>query len=126
MTRTTTERDPNLTAAYGAVCAVGGLFFVGAGVAYGLRTMLAVGIGAVLALSNLLVLEKLVVAYLKTSGGRWAAIATVKAGLLFGVVALLVKSGIVDVLPIVAGFGALPVGVVFSGLVPVPSRPEES
>jgi hypothetical protein len=88
--------------------------------------MMAVGIGAGLALSNLWVLERLVVAYLKTSGGRWAAIATVKAGVLLCIVVFLVKSGAVDVLPIVAGFGALPLGVVFSGLMPVPFRSEES
>jgi hypothetical protein len=126
MKSATTERDPNLKAAYVAVCAAGGLLFAGAGVAYGVRTMMAVGIGACLALSNLWVLERLVVAYLKANGGRWAAIATVKAGILFALVAILVKSGAVAVLPVVAGFGALPLGVVFSSIMPIPSRSEES
>jgi hypothetical protein len=118
MTRRTTERDPNLSAAYLAVAAAGGFAIVAAGAAYGLRAMLAVGVGATLAMSNLWVLEKLVAAYLKTSGGRWAAIATVKAALLFALVALLVKTGTLDVLPLTAGFAALPVGILFSGLVP--------
>jgi hypothetical protein len=126
MKSATTERDPNLTAAYVTVCAAGALLFVGAGIAFGVRTMLAVGLGAALAVSNLWVLERLVSAYLKTTGGRWTAIATVKAALLVAMVALLVKSGAVDILPIIAGFGALPVGIVFSGLLPMPTRPEES
>lgn len=115
-----------MAAAYVTVCAAGGLLFVGAGIAYGMRTMLAVGLGAALAVSNLWVLERLVSAYLKTTGGRWTAIATVKAAVLLATVALLVRSGAVDVLPIVAGFGALPIGIVFSGIMPMPTRSEES
>jgi hypothetical protein len=126
MKSATTERDPNLTAAYVTVCAAGGFLFLGAGIAYGVRTMLAVGIGAALALSNLWVLERLVLAFLRTGAGRWAGIATVKAGVLFAVVVFLVKSGAVDLLPVVAGFGALPVGILVSGMMPVTSRPEES
>ena len=100
--------------------------FLGAGLAYGARTMFAVGLGAALAVSNLWVLERLVSAYLKTTGVRWTSIATIKAGVLVATVAFLVKSGAVDLLPIVAGFGALPVGIAFSGLLPTPTRPEES
>jgi hypothetical protein len=118
MTRKTTERDPSLTAAYLAVALAGGFAVVVSGGAYGLRAMLAVAVGALLALSNLWILEKLVAAYLKTTGGRWAAIATLKAAILFALVAALVKSGVVDVLPLTAGFAVLPVGILFAGLVP--------
>jgi hypothetical protein len=126
MKSATTERDPNLTAAYVTVCAAGGLMLLGAGTAYGARTMLAVGVGSALALSNLWVLERLVAAYLKTGGGRWTAIATIKAAVLVTTVLLLVKSGAVDLLPVVAGFAALPIGIALSGLMPMPTRPEES
>lgn len=126
MKSATTERDPSLSAAYVTVCAAGGLLFLGAGIAYGVRTMLAVGLGAALAVSNLWVLERLVAAFLRTTGGRWTAIATVKAAVLLAVVTFLVKSGAVDLLPIVVGFGALPIGIVFSGILPMPTRPEES
>ena len=88
--------------------------------------MLAVGVGAALAVSNLWVLERLVAAYLKSTGVRWTAIAAIKASVLVTTVLLLVKSGAVDLLPIVAGFGALPIGIAFSGLLPMPTRPEES
>jgi len=126
MKSATTERDSNLTAAYITVCAAGGLMLLGAGIAYGMRTMLAVGVGAALAVSNLWVLERLVAAYLKSTGVRWTAIAAIKASVLVTTVLLLVKSGAVDLLPIVAGFGALPIGIAFSGLLPMPTRPEES
>ena len=126
MKSATTERDPSMTAAYITVCAAGGLLFLGAGLTYGARTMLAVGLGAALAVSNLWVLERLVAAFLKTTGGRWTAIATVKAAVLLAVVTFLVKSGAVDLLPIVVGFGSLPIGIVFSGILPMPTRPEES
>jgi hypothetical protein len=44
---------------------------------------------------------------------------------LFATVGLLVKTGAIDVLPLVAGFGALPVGVVLAGLWPVARAREE-
>jgi hypothetical protein len=120
----TIERDPALSAAYTTVCVAGGVLLAGAGALYGARAMVSVAVGAALALSNLWVLEKLVSAYLKTSGGRWAAIATVKAGILLAVVAFLVKTGTVELLATVAGFAALPVGILIAGLMPLP-RSEE-
>lgn len=120
MKSATIERDPNLAAAYLAVCIAGGFVVAGAAGFFGMRAMLSAGVGALLAVSNLWVLEKLVTAYLKSSGGRWAAIATVKAGLLLALVAVLVKNGLVDVLSITAGFAALPIGILFAGLVPRP------
>ncbi len=125
MKSTTTERDPTLTGAYAAVVAAGAFIVAVSALLVGARAALGAGLGAVLAASNLWVLEKLVSAYLKSGGGRWAAIATVKAGVLLCVVAVLVKGGLVDVLPMAAGFGALPVGVVFAGLIPKSSAREE-
>jgi len=124
MTSTTIERDPALTVAYLAVCVAGGVIVVVAWFVFGLRAMFGAGLGVLVALSNLWVLEKLVALYLKARGGRWAAIATVKAALLLGVVAVLVKSGTVGLLPITAGFGALPIGILIAGLVPRPASEE--
>jgi hypothetical protein len=56
--------------------------------------------------------------YLASERGRWAGVALLKSAVLFGLVALLVKSGAVDVLPLCLGFGALPLGVVVAGLWP--------
>ena len=122
----TLERDASMSTAYVGVAASGVLLLVGSGVAFGARVSAAVALGVVLAVSNLWVLERGVRVFLQNERGRWAFIALLKAGALFGMVALLVKSGAVDVLPLTVGFGALPLGVVLGGLWPVASAREES
>jgi hypothetical protein len=122
----TDERDTSLTAAYVGVALSGAVLLIGAAVAFGARHAAAVALGVVLAVSNLWVLERLVRVYLSSERGHWAVVALVKAGALFGMVALLVKSGMVDVLPLVVGFGALPIGVTIAGLWPVASAREET
>ena len=114
-----------MTAAYVSVAASGALLLVGSASHFGARVAAAVALGVVLAVSNLWVLERVVRVFLQSEGGRWAAIALVKAAILFGMVALLVKSGMVDVLPLVVGFGALPLGVTIAGLWPVAASPRE-
>lgn len=118
------ERDAPLTAAYLGVAATGALLLAGSGALFGVRAMAAVAVGVVLAVSNLWVLERLVRVYLASERGRWAGIALVKAAVLFGLVALLVKSGAVDVGPLVFGFGALPLGVIVGGFWPAASSRE--
>jgi hypothetical protein len=119
------ERDSTLTAAYVGVAVSGALLLVGSGILLGVRAMAAVALGVVLAVSNLWVLERFVRVYLASERGRWAGIALLKAAVLFGLVALLVKSGAVDVVPLVFGFGALPLGVVIAGFWPTASSREE-
>ena len=112
------ERDATLTAAYVGVALSGGLLLIGSGSFFGVRPMAAVALGVVLAVSNLWTLERFVKVYLASERGRWAGIALLKSAVLFALVALLVKSGAVDVLPLCLGFGALPLGVVVAGLWP--------
>jgi hypothetical protein len=83
--------------------------------------MASVALGVMLALSNLWLLERMVRVYLATGRGRWAGIALLKAVALLGATAALVKSGAVGLLPLTAGFAALPLGVVLSGVLPVRS-----
>ncbi len=120
----TVERDPSLTAAYLCVAASGVFLLVGSAAYFGPRASAGVALGVVLAVSNLWVLERFVRVYLQSEGGRWALMALVKSTALFATVGLLVKTGAIDVLPLVAGFGALPVGVVLAGLWPT-ARPRE-
>jgi hypothetical protein len=112
----TVERDMSLTHAYVAVAASGGLLLVGAGLVVGPRAMAAVALGVVLGTSNLWILERLVRVYLRGQGRGWAIVALLKASALFGLVALLVRSGAVDILPLMVGFAALPLGIVAGGL----------
>jgi len=120
----TAERDPSLTAAYLSVAGSGVFLLVTSAVYFGPRSSAGVALGVVLAVSNLWVLERLVRVYLQSEGGRWALMALVKSTALFATVGLLVKTGAIDVLPLIAGFGALPVGVVLAGLWPT-ARPRE-
>jgi hypothetical protein len=112
------ERDATLAAAYVGVAVSGGLLLVGSGSLFGVRAMAAVALGVVIAISNLWTLERFVRVYLASERGRWAGVAILKSAVLFALVALLVKSGAVDVLPLILGFGALPLGVVVAGLWP--------
>ena len=115
-----------MTAAYVATAASGVVLLIGSSLSLGARTTAAVALGVVIALSNLWVLERLVKVFLQSEKGRWAVVALVKAAVLFGIVAVLVKTGAVTVLPLVVGFGALPVGVAIAGLWPVAAPREES
>ena len=121
----TPERDATLAAAYVGV-AGSGLLLSGVGTwARGAGTGLSIALGVGLALTNLWALERVVHLYLRSDRGRWAALGLSKAAVLFVAVAFLVKSGAVDLLPLVLGFGALPLGVVIAGLWPVPRASEE-
>lgn len=118
------ERDASMSTAYVGIAGSGVLLLVGSAISFGPRVSAAVALGVVLAVSNLWVLERVVRVFLQNERGRWAVIALLKAGALFGLVALLVKSGAVDVLPLTVGFGALPLGVVLGGLWPASAREE--
>jgi hypothetical protein len=118
------ERDAGLSAAYVCVAASGVVLLVATALCFGPRHSAGVALGVVLAVSNLWLIERVVRVYLNAQGGRWAAMALVKSTALFATVGLLVRTGAIEVLPLVAGFGALPVGVVLAGLWPV-ARPRE-
>ena len=105
------------------VAIVGLVLVAGACLAAGPRVMLAVAIGAGAAVLNLWVIGRLVATFL---GGRgrmsWGFVALVKLAVLFGGMFLLIKSGIAGVIPLLIGYGALPVGIVVAqlgGLSPV-------
>jgi hypothetical protein len=123
---TSPERDASLNATYVAVAASGALGLACALAFFSLRTASAVAVGVVLSLANLWTLETLVRAYLRSAKGRWTVLALAKAAVLFVAVALLVRGGVVDVLPLVFGFGALPTGVVVGGAWPVRTASEEN
>lgn len=90
----------------------GGAWFVG-----GPHVMLSVAIGAVAAALNLWVIARLVSSFLSGRGRMsWSFVALVKLAVLFGGMFLLIKSGLADVLPLVVGYGALPIGIVAAQL----------
>jgi hypothetical protein len=129
MTAAARRADPRMQAAIAAVVAFGLLFSAGAALLWGARTALSVGAGALLAASNLWVLTRIVSNVLgnaaETSdeppggggGSVWGVLAVVKMLVLFGGVWILMTKGVVDPIPLVVGYGSMPIGIAIGSLV---------
>ncbi len=119
---TRADADPNvrsLSRLLVATVTAGGALAAGALALHGLRSSVGVAAGALLATANLWVLSRVVGALLGR-GGRptfWTLVGTGKVVALFGVVYLLVIARLADILPLVLGFGALPLGILLASLV---------
>ena len=105
------------------VAAFGAIFAVGAGAGWGLRAATSVIVGALVALANLYGLARILGALVGTraegssDSGLWGLLAFFKVLALFGGVWLLLSSRFVDGIPLVVGWGALPMGIAVSALV---------
>jgi hypothetical protein len=112
----------------GAALAVVALAFAGVGAA------LSVAVGAGLAASNLWLLARIVTELLPSeaagaeaqSRAGWALVAVLKMFGLLGLAWLLMRHGIVSPLPMLIGFGALPIGIAIGSLVSDRSAPPEN
>jgi hypothetical protein len=86
---------------------------------------LSVAVGAAIATGNLWILARIVHALLpQTAAGAraqsragWALVAALKMVGLVGVVWLLMRHGLVAPVPLMIGFGALPIGIAIGSLV---------
>ena len=116
--------DPRLRVAIRAV-AVAGAGLTLAGLAFfGARVGLAVAAGAALAAGNLVALARIVGAMLPTTpeGARaqsragWGLLAALKIGALFAVLWLLMRHAALPPLGVLAGFGALPIGIAIGAM----------
>lgn len=118
--------DSTLKAALRYVAATGVAFSVIAVVVENFRFGLGVFAGAVIALVNLIVLARIVEAFLTKKGNTapWAIIAVLKLFFLLGGVWLLMKSEAVSGVALVAGYMSLPVGAVIASLFG-PKPPED-
>jgi hypothetical protein len=119
-------QDKTLKAAvlYVAVTAV--LFAIVAAGVEGLRFGAGVLAGGVIAVVNLIVLARIVEAFLTKQGNTapWAIIAVLKLVFLLGGVWLILRSGVVSGLALVIGYMALPTGAVMASLFG-PKPPED-
>jgi hypothetical protein len=113
-------------AATGAVLSLGALLFAGVGTAF------SVAVGGGIAAGNLWALARIIRALLPDeragaeaqSRGGWALLAVLKLFALLAAVWLLMRHGVVSPLPMVVGFGALPIGIAIGSLVSDRSPPE--
>jgi ATP synthase I chain len=112
----------------GAVLSLFALAFAGPGAA------LSVAAGAGLAAGNLWLLARTVTALLPDdrpgaeaqSRGGWALVAVLKMFGLLALAWLLMRHGIVSPMPMLIGFGALPIGIAIGSLVSDRSPPPNS
>ncbi|MFO0587193.1 MAG: ATP synthase subunit I [Polyangiaceae bacterium] len=118
--------DKTLQAAVKTVAATAGVVTVVAMIAAGLRFGLGVAAGGAIAVANLIVLARVVQAFLTKKGNTapWAIIAVLKLVLLLGGVWMILKSEVVSGLPLVIGYMSLPVGAVVASLFG-PKPPED-
>jgi ATP synthase I chain len=110
---TTTERDAGFNRALVAVVLVGTLSTIVALIFGGVRTGASVGLGAAVGALNLLAIWFVVRGLLarKRSSVPWGLVAVLKFGLLVAVLYFLLKSHAVELLPLLIGYGALPLGI---------------
>lgn len=135
-----------------AAGAIGAALTLGALAIFGGKTALSVGVGALIAVANLVTLSAIIRAMLQPAeaagteeevatvagpgedaradvqpapnhvaqgtrgGAAWGAFALVKIIVLFGGIWVLLTRGWVDPMPLVVGYGVLPLGITASGL----------
>ena len=110
--------DRTLSAAVTGVAATAVVLTIGAALSFGLRAALGVGIGGAVATVNLVVLARIVRAFLGNKGNTapWAIIAVIKLGGLIACVWLVMRTGVVSGLSLAIGYGSLPIGVTLGTL----------
>jgi hypothetical protein len=104
-----------------AACAFTGV----AAYAWSLRAALSVAVGGAIAVSNLWVLARIVASLMPAEGediatnakSAWTVMALLKLTVLFGGVWFLMTKHLVDPIPLVVGFGALPIGIAIGSIV---------
>ncbi len=143
-TRSGRSLDAQMRAAVAAVAATGVALALGALAVFGPSIAFSVAVGAAIAAANLWALARIVAALLPAGeaqdgpggpgtdtpgagggathepeggSGAWALVGVLKMFGLFAVVWLLMHYGVVSPLPMVVGFGALPIGIAIGSLV---------
>jgi hypothetical protein len=109
-----TETDAVLTAALWSVALAGIVIAVLAGMVGGARALLGAAVGGGIATLNLWALVRVVRILFNNTGPRlpWTLALMSKFALLLGAVFWLIRSELVDVIPLLVGFLALPIGTV--------------
>lgn len=126
MTPTQTDKDASMARAMWAVVLVGLSATVVAAWVSGALAARSAALGAAVAAANLWVIALVVRGMLgqKKSNVPWSLVAVLKMAALFGGLYLLLRGGWVSLLPLLAGYGALPLGIV-AGQLGAPHPVEE-
>ncbi len=114
MTRPASDEQKVVTASIVAIALLGIAGSVIAGVFLSLRAGLSVAMGASAAAANLWLLSFLIRHWFQpgASPAPWALITLFKFGGLIALLYVLVASGLAQAVPLILGFGTLPLGIV--------------
>ena len=117
-TPTTGEHDSGFERALWAVAVLGVLGVLAGLLLAGGRAAIGIGIGSAVAAANLWSIMVVVRGLLAPTPGAvpWGLLAAIKFVVLIAGLYLLVKSGWVDLLTLLIGYGALPIGIVTAQL----------
>ena len=119
MSTATESTDPNgIATAIWSVAIVGALFTLAAPTLLGPASRLSVALGVLLAMGNLWAISRTVRGFLHPEGARspWISLAMLKFAVMFLGVLFLVRGGYAQLLPLVIGYSAMPVGIVIAQL----------
>ena len=120
----TEDRPDGLIRVYAACGATAVVLSVGALVHGGIRPASSVAIGGIVAIFNLAVLARVVIRVAVPNAGAeniralWGVLAIGKMMGLFMGVWVLMAEHLVDPLPLLVGYGSLPIGIVLGTLLP--------
>jgi hypothetical protein len=111
--------DARMRTALAAVGCFGLVFTMAAAVVSDGRAALSVAIGAAVAAANLFVLAQIVSRVIGQSGsaGVWGVFAVAKMLVFFLGMWLLMTKGLVSPIPLLVGYGSLPIGIAIGSLV---------
>ncbi|HKY35591.1 MAG TPA: hypothetical protein VJN18_06625 [Polyangiaceae bacterium] len=116
MTTPRTDEDHSLRAALWAVALSGAVLTLGAPFVLGKDGVLGVALGSLIAALNLWALARVVRALMNGAGLPWVLLGSAKLFVLLALVAVILKLEIAGLIPLAVGYGALPIGSVFSQL----------
>lgn len=112
-------KDDQVNRALVAVIAVGAVFCFGASVGWGWRVAGSVAGGVLIAAANLWILKRIAAAFLSDKSSHrfaWGMVGALKFVLLLVGMGLLVAVFGAHALPLLIGYGALPVGITVAAL----------
>ena len=116
MTTPPTHEDNSLRAALWAVALSGAVLTLAAPFVLGKSGVVGVALGSLIAALNLWALARVVRALMNGAGLPWVLLGGAKLFMLLALVAVILKLEIAGLIPLAIGYGALPIGIVFSQL----------
>lgn len=116
MNTTEPERDDGFARSLTAVAVASVTLTVLAPFAFDKSAMLGVAIGGALAVANLWAIAAIVRGFLRGAGLPWAIFGALKFSALLLVVWIVLRNGWANLMPLVIGYAALPLGIVVGQL----------